>query len=126
MKLEDRFIERVEQAGGLQIVDPRQVAAGAQADKVKLVMKAEAGQTARYQTEGTITIEADGTKVNLETKDVDKLTFTSVSPSGEITAERENSIRLHAKHGFRMIGTYESLGYKFDRWLDIVHMQRAL
>ena len=43
-----------------------------------------------------------------------------------ITAERENSIRLHAKHGFRMIGKYEALGYKFDRWLDIVHMQRAL
>ena len=43
-----------------------------------------------------------------------------------ITAERENSIRLHAKHGFRTIGTYEALGYKFDRWLDIVHMQRAL
>ena len=43
-----------------------------------------------------------------------------------ITAERENSVRLHAKHGFRMIGRYEALGYKFDRWLDIVHMQRAL
>jgi L-amino acid N-acyltransferase YncA len=43
-----------------------------------------------------------------------------------ITAERENSIRLHAGHGFRMIGRYEALGYKFDRWLDIVHMQRAL
>ena len=43
-----------------------------------------------------------------------------------ITAERENSVRLHAKHGFRMIGRYEALGHKFDRWLDIVHMQRAL
>ena len=43
-----------------------------------------------------------------------------------ITAERENSIRLHAKQGFRMIGRYEALGYKFDRWLDIVHLQRAL
>jgi phosphinothricin acetyltransferase len=43
-----------------------------------------------------------------------------------ITAERENSIRLHARHGFRMIGKYEALGFKFDRWLDIVHMQRAL
>jgi L-amino acid N-acyltransferase YncA len=43
-----------------------------------------------------------------------------------ITAERENSVRLHAKHGFRMIGRYEALGFKFDRWLDIVHMQRAL
>lgn len=43
-----------------------------------------------------------------------------------ITAERENSIRLHARHGFRMVGRYDALGYKFDRWLDIVHMQRAL
>jgi L-amino acid N-acyltransferase YncA len=43
-----------------------------------------------------------------------------------ITAERENSIRLHLKHGFRMVGRYEALGYKFDRWLDIVHMQKAL
>ena len=43
-----------------------------------------------------------------------------------ITAERTNSIRLHEKHGFRFIGKYEALGYKFDRWLDIVHMQRAL
>lgn len=43
-----------------------------------------------------------------------------------ITAERTNSIRLHEKHGFRMIGRYEALGFKFDRWLDIVHMQRAL
>ncbi len=43
-----------------------------------------------------------------------------------ITAERANSIRLHEKHGFRFVGKYEALGYKFDRWLDIVHMQRAL
>lgn len=43
-----------------------------------------------------------------------------------ITAERANSIRLHEKHGFRLIGRYEALGYKFDRWLDIVHMQLAL
>ena len=43
-----------------------------------------------------------------------------------ITAERENSIRLHARHGFREVGRYEQVGFKFDRWLDIVHMQRAL
>jgi phosphinothricin acetyltransferase len=43
-----------------------------------------------------------------------------------ITAERANSIRLHEKHGFRFVGRYEALGYKFDRWLDVVHMQRAL
>jgi L-amino acid N-acyltransferase YncA len=43
-----------------------------------------------------------------------------------ITAERENSIRLHEKHGFVMIGRHPKLGFKFDRWLDIVHMQLSL
>lgn len=45
---------------------------------------------------------------------------------GVITAESTGSIRLHEKLGFRVVGTYESVGYKFDRWLDIVHMQKAL
>jgi phosphinothricin acetyltransferase len=36
------------------------------------------------------------------------------------------SIELHRAAGFRMIGTFENCGYKFDRWLDSVFMQRAL
>ncbi|MBN8956806.1 MAG: N-acetyltransferase [Rhizobiales bacterium] len=36
------------------------------------------------------------------------------------------SIGLHRALGFRMIGTIESVGFKFDRWLDTVLMQRAL
>jgi phosphinothricin acetyltransferase len=36
------------------------------------------------------------------------------------------SIKLHRAAGFRMIGTFENCGYKFDRWLDSVFMQRAL
>lgn len=43
-----------------------------------------------------------------------------------ITAERANSIRVHEKLGFRTVGQYEAVGFKFDRWLDIVHMQKAL
>ena len=43
-----------------------------------------------------------------------------------ITAGTENSIALHKKFGFRHIGQYEGLGLKFDRWLDIVHMQKGL
>ena len=56
----------------------------------------------------------------------DSRTFGFRQMLAVITAERANSIRLHEKHGFRFIGRYEALGYKFDRWLDIVHMQRAL
>lgn len=43
-----------------------------------------------------------------------------------ITAEGTGSIRLHEKLGFRHIGRHEALGFKFDRWLDIVHMQLTL
>jgi phosphinothricin acetyltransferase len=36
------------------------------------------------------------------------------------------SIGLHAAAGFRLVGTFEAVGFKFDRWLDTVLMQRAL
>jgi phosphinothricin acetyltransferase len=36
------------------------------------------------------------------------------------------SIALHAALGFRMIGTFEAVGWKFGRWLDSVLMQRPL
>ena len=36
------------------------------------------------------------------------------------------SIRLHAACGFEMVGTIRNIGFKFDRWLDSVLMQRAL
>jgi len=36
------------------------------------------------------------------------------------------SIELHRALGFRMIGNIENVGFKFDRWLDSVLMQRPL
>jgi L-amino acid N-acyltransferase YncA len=36
------------------------------------------------------------------------------------------SIELHRALGFRLVGTVENVGFKFDRWLDTVLMQRAL
>lgn len=36
------------------------------------------------------------------------------------------SIGLHERCGFHLIGTAKHLGYKHERWLDIVYMQRAL
>ena len=36
------------------------------------------------------------------------------------------SIGLHAALGFRMAGTLDAVGFKFDRWLDSVLMQREL
>ncbi len=36
------------------------------------------------------------------------------------------SIQLHARAGFRLVGTLEHVGWKFGRWLDTVIMQRPL
>lgn len=36
------------------------------------------------------------------------------------------SIALHARCGFRFAGTLRSTGWKFDRWLDTVLMQKEL
>jgi len=36
------------------------------------------------------------------------------------------SIALHRAAGFRLIGTMEAVGFKFERWLDTVLMQRPL
>ena len=36
------------------------------------------------------------------------------------------SIELHRCAGFRMVGTFDNVGFKFGRWLDSVLMQRPL
>jgi L-amino acid N-acyltransferase YncA len=43
-----------------------------------------------------------------------------------ITADTANSIAIHEKFGFRHVGRYEAVGFKFDRWHDIVHLQLEL
>ena len=37
-----------------------------------------------------------------------------------------SSIELHRAAGFRMVGTFDNVGFKFGRWLDSVLMQRPL
>jgi phosphinothricin acetyltransferase len=41
-------------------------------------------------------------------------------------SDQKPSIELHRATGFDMVGTLRNVGYKFDRWLDTVLMQRAL
>jgi phosphinothricin acetyltransferase len=36
------------------------------------------------------------------------------------------SVRLHERFGFRHSGVFRAVGFKFDRWLDTVLMQRKL
>ena len=41
-------------------------------------------------------------------------------------SDNRASIRLHAAAGFASTGTLQHVGFKFDRWLDVVIMQRSL
>jgi phosphinothricin acetyltransferase len=36
------------------------------------------------------------------------------------------SVAVHAAGGFRLVGTFQSVGFKHGRWLDTVLMQRPL
>lgn len=43
-----------------------------------------------------------------------------------ITARNSASLRLHARHGFEMVGTERESAYKLGRWHDVTIMQRRL
>ena len=43
-----------------------------------------------------------------------------------IDSANEASIRLHQKFGFKQVAHFKEVGYKFDRWLDLVFMQLIL
>ena len=43
-----------------------------------------------------------------------------------IDGDNAVSVRLHERFGFRHVGTFREVGFKFDRWLDVVHMQRMI
>jgi phosphinothricin acetyltransferase len=45
---------------------------------------------------------------------------------GVIDSENTNSIDFHKKFGFEEVGFIKESGFKFDRWLHSVFMQKML
>lgn len=43
-----------------------------------------------------------------------------------ISADQAGSIALHRKFGFADCGIIRQAGFKFDRWLDVIYMQRMV
>lgn len=43
-----------------------------------------------------------------------------------IDGDNAVSVRLHERFGFRQVGTFQEVGFKFGRWLDVIHMQKML
>jgi len=45
---------------------------------------------------------------------------------GHIDAQMTASRELHRRLGFETVGIFREVGYKFDRWLDLVVVQRFI
>ena len=43
-----------------------------------------------------------------------------------IDAANPASVRLHERFGFKTVGHFKEVGFKFDRWLDVVYMELLL
>jgi L-amino acid N-acyltransferase YncA len=43
-----------------------------------------------------------------------------------IDAEQAASVALHRKFGFQKVGRLKQVGFKFDRWLDVIYMELLL
>ena len=45
---------------------------------------------------------------------------------GGVEASNAASLRLHQSLGFEEVARFQQVGYKFDRWLDLIFLQRIL
>lgn len=43
-----------------------------------------------------------------------------------IDSTNQDSVEFHRKFGFEMVGTFKEVGFKFNRWLDVVFIQLML
>jgi len=45
---------------------------------------------------------------------------------GAIDASNEASVKLHAKYNFVEVGHFKEVGFKFNKWLDLIFMELVL
>ena len=85
----------------------------------------------RFTCEDTLYLAPAATGLGIGSRLLEQL-ITDASACGfyqmiaVIEASAIPSVGLHEKFDFTVRGRYPGLGFKFDRWLDIVHMQLEL
>ncbi|MDJ0941463.1 MAG: GNAT family N-acetyltransferase [Woeseiaceae bacterium] len=82
----------------------------------------------RYSVESTIYLDPEATGRGLGVPLYSALihavrTLSMHSMIGGIALPNDPSIGLHEKLGFRKIGQFVEVGYKFDRWIDVGYWQ---
>jgi phosphinothricin acetyltransferase len=86
----------------------------------------------RFSVENSIYVAADAHRRGVGRALIDRLIAESEARGYRLMiavigdSAQTPSIALHRAAGFHLVGALEGVGYKFDRWLDTVLMQRAL
>jgi L-amino acid N-acyltransferase YncA len=86
----------------------------------------------RFSVENSIYVAADAHRRGVGRALIDRLIAESEARGYRLMiavigdSAQTPSIELHRAAGFKLVGALEGVGYKFDRWLDTVLMQRAL
>jgi len=78
----------------------------------------------RFSTESTVYVHPDhfrkGIGKLLYAKLIDQLRQTDFhSVIGVITLPNDSSIALHEQFGFKKVGHFSEVGFKFERWMDV-------
>jgi L-amino acid N-acyltransferase len=85
----------------------------------------------RFTVEHTVHIRADRRGAGIGTKLLRAL-FPRAAALGKhmmiagVDAANTSSIRFHERLGFEQAGRLREVGHKFDRWLDLVFLQRRI
>lgn len=85
----------------------------------------------RFTVEHTVHVRADGRSRGVGTGLVQAL-FPRAAALGKhvmiagVDADNAASIRFHERLGFTQAARLREVGYKFERWLDLVFMQRLI
>lgn len=85
----------------------------------------------RFTVEHSVHVRADGRGHGVGTVLVTELIARAGALGkhvmiGGVDADNTASIRFHERLGFEQAGKLREVGYKFERWLDLVFLQRRL
>lgn len=85
----------------------------------------------KYAVEHSIYVHQDFHKQGIARQLMNQIIETAKAQGkhtliGGIDAENKGSIAFHEKFGFKTVAHLKEVGFKFDRWLDLVFMQLVL
>jgi L-amino acid N-acyltransferase YncA len=85
----------------------------------------------RFTVEHSVHVRADGRGRGIGTQLVGALIPRAAALGKHVMiagvdAANTPAIRFHERLGFTHAGTLREVGYKFDRWLDLLFLQRAI